>query len=259
MALMVIRPFKDTILKTNGNSTLMKFDEYHIFEPEYHQERYVNACLNTASIPGAYQLGEPSFLQRPIGRGIQPKYADDEDNPDSLHYEGMLLANGTRMPYQPGENVCVLKSNCIRNGYIDISLARSVERDFYEKNKNRAGIKKNDVLINSTGDGTIGRVAVYNYDFPALVDGHITIIRYLDAVQAWYVAAFLLTKTGQDQLYRYINGSSGQVEIYPLDIERIWIPPASPKHMQDIEEKFKLSCDQLESSYRNLKLALNMI
>ncbi|QDP24300.1 hypothetical protein [Bradyrhizobium cosmicum] len=81
-----------------------------------------------------------------------------------------------------------------------------------------------DLLINSTGDGTIGRVAVYDEQFPAVVDGHITIVRLKNPKLAWYIAAYLLSTQGQRQIYRYINGSSGQVEIYPVDIARLWVP-----------------------------------
>ena len=152
-----------------------------------------------------------------------------------------------------------MKSNCIRNGYIDTSLARSVGRTFYKKVESRAAVQKNDILINSTGDGTIGRVAVYNYDFPAVVDGHITIVRYKNPKLAWYVAAFLMTETGQNQIYRYINGSSGQVEIYPQDIARIWVKPASSEVIEEVYKNYKNACDKHDEFYRDLTAALHKI
>jgi type I restriction enzyme M protein len=118
---------------------------------------------------------------------------------------------------------------------------------------------KNDVLINSTGDGTIGRVAVYNQEFPAVVDGHITIVRFKDKDLAWYSAAYLLSEQGQDQIYRYINGSSGQVEIYPQDIARLWIPPRPRDQMKQIGNKLRSACEKHNSFFSDMKAALRML
>ena len=96
---------------------------------------------------------------------------------------------------------------------VDLDSARYVKREFYDQKRDRAGIQKDDILINSTGDGTIGRVAAPNRSFPVLVDGHVSIVHLRDKDLAWYVAAYLLSDQGQKQIYRYINGSSGQVEI----------------------------------------------
>lgn len=259
MALKITRKLSETILSLdNPDKTFYKVN--HIFEPEFHQEKYVNACREIENLTNSYQVGDKELLIRPIGRGVQPKYEDDENDAETLTFEGMVLNDGTRLANQENkENVCALKSNCIRNGYIDTSLARSVSREFYEKNKVRAGVTKNDILINSTGDGTIGRVAVYNYDFPAIVDGHITIVRYGNPELAWYVAAFLLTEIGQNQIYRYINGSSGQVEIYPQDIARIWIKPADSKKMNQVYIDFKCACEKHDQFYRDLTAALNKV
>lgn len=45
-----------------------------------------------------------------------------------------------------------LKSVSIRSGFVDFDVARSVTREEYEKTSSRSGVKRNDVLINSTVD-----------------------------------------------------------------------------------------------------------
>lgn len=259
MALMITREFQNVILELNDPDQGM-YTINHIFEPEFHQEIYVQACKNTKQIEGAFQVGTTELLETSIHRGTQPDYADDEMDEETLYYEGMVGSDGNRLKDpQKLYNICALKSNCIRNGYIDTSLARSVTRPFYEKVKAKASVKKNDILINSTGDGTIGRVAVYNYDFPAIVDGHITIVRYKNEKLAWYIAAFLQTSTGQNQIYRYINGSSGQVEIYPQDISRIWIKPADNNKIDEVAQNFKRACEKHDEFYHDLTAALHNI
>jgi hypothetical protein len=232
----------------------------HIFEPEFHQEKYVSACTSVASIKGAFKIGDSKSLAREIGRGTQPEYADDENDPESLKFEGMIDQWG-EVVADPEHvlNVCALTSACVRFGFVDTGLSRSVSRKFYERVKHRAAVKKNDVLVNSTGDGTIGRVAVYDFDFPAVVDGHVAIIRFKDTALAWYVAAYLLSANGQLQLYRYINGSSGQVEIYPQDIERVWVKPAAPEVMKEVGQKLSKAATRHRQFAESMQKALASI
>lgn len=150
-------------------------------------------------------------------------------------------------------------TNVVRLGFLDFGLARSVSRAFYNEKKNRSGIQSGDLLINSTGDGTIGRVAVFDQPFPAVVDGHIAIVRFKDSDLAWYSAAYLLSDEGQNQIYRYINGSSGQVEIYPQDIARLWIPVKTKEKMKKIAERLKMACAKHNEFIKDMKLALGML
>ena len=256
MALLNKRSFKSAILNLKIEDDIV-FSENHIFEPEYHQEIYYGAEEEIKKKPGSFKLGDPSYLKREIKRGAQPIYADKVEDPSSLYFEGMINNSGEVVKDENGDtNVCALKSICIRQGYIDLFTARSVSREYYQKYIKRSAVQKNDILINSTGDGTIGRVAVYDYDFPAVVDGHITIVRYKDTNLAWYVAAFLASDNAQRQIYRYINGSSGQVEIYPQDLERIWIPKVSDKKMKQISSRYQQATKEYDNFRANLNRAL---
>lgn len=95
------------------------------------------------------KLGEACEM---INRGVSPKYTD-------------------------AEGICVLNQKCIRDHKINFNLSRL--HDF--KNKKISSdkfIQIGDVLINSTGTGTLGRVAqVMQLPFEATVDSHITIVR----------------------------------------------------------------------------------
>lgn len=256
MTLVSARPAIDAILVLQDPESGL-FPVNHIFEPEYHQDKYVKAYEDTASLPGAFQVGDESRLARPIVRGVQPEYADDDDDPSSLLWEGMIQKDGNSMTRDDAkENVCALKSASVRWGFVDLGLARSISRSTYQRTSKRAAVQRGDVLINSTGDGTIGRVAVFEHDFPAVVDGHVAIVRYKDLNLAWYVAAFLLSDTGQRQIYRYINGSSGQVEIYPQDLARIWVRPPRPGQVETVRLSFSRACASYDSFVRDLNRSL---
>ena len=258
MALLAVRTLQECLLAVTDEESVTS--ENHILEPEFHQATYVSACEDVAGQRGAFQLGKASGLIDGPMRGRQPAYADDENDPTSLEWEGMVTSDGSVLDSDGGKrNVCALKSNCIRRGFIDFSLARSVSRDFHES-KEKSHVLPNDILINSTGDGTIGRVAVFNSKFPAVADGHISIVRLEEPDAAWYIAAFLLSDLGQRQIYRYINGSSGQVEIYPQDLARIWVkPPKSPAHKKAVAARLRNAAGLHFEFYTRLQEALKSV
>jgi len=259
MALLATRTSADMLLALDDADEEL-FQENHIFEPEFHQDRYVEPCTRIAQMADSFQVGVQSNLVQPIARGLLPKYADNEEDISTLEYEGMVLPDGSVLDDGSGaRNICALKSNCVRQGFIDLSLARSVTREWATTKGKRAVVQRHDILVNSTGDGTIGRVAVYDFDTPAVVDGHISIVRYKEPELAWYVAAFLLSDDGQNQLYRYINGSSGQVELYPQDIGRVWVPKASELIRKQIASEFKKACEKHYEFYKNLRHALSLV
>jgi len=171
----------------------------------------------------------------------------------------MIKNDGSTVSDMETTNVCALKSISIRWGFIDFGVARAVDVEFFEKKKAKNSVKKGDVLINSTGDGTIGRVAVYNREHPALVDGHVTIVRFKEEKLAWYSAAYLLSSQGQRQIYRYINGSSGQVEIYPQDIARLWIPSRPEKTIETVSQKFSEAARKYQEFQSDLSSVLSMV
>lgn len=98
-------------------------------------------------------------------------------------------------------------------------------------------IENGDVLINGTGVGTIGRTAAYLHDTPALPDNHVTILRpHAGAIDPVYLAVYLNAIAGQWQVEKYLRGSSGQIELYPVDIAQFKICLAPDAIQQKIRE-----------------------
>jgi type I restriction enzyme, S subunit len=89
-------------------------------------------------------------------------------------------------------------------------------------------IRYGDILMNGTGRGTIGRVAPYLMDGPAIPDNHVTILRS-PTLDPAYLSFFLNSQAGQLQVEMHQRGSSGQLELYPFDIRKflVWVAPES--------------------------------
>lgn len=107
---------------------------------------------------------------------------------------------------------------------------------------NSALIKTGDVLINGTGVGTIGRAAAYLHESSALPDNHVTILRPNKSLDPVYLAVFLNSLAGQLQVDQRLHGSSGQIELYPIDIAdfQIWLAPQELQHniRKQVEQSF---------------------
>jgi len=104
-------------------------------------------------------------------------------------------------------------------------------------------IETGDVLMNGTGEGTIGRAAPYLHNRRALPDNHVTVLR-TDRVDPVYLAVFLNSPLGQWQIERHIKGSSGQVELYPSDIARIMVWEAPEAVQQSVRAAILSAFDE---------------
>lgn len=97
-------------------------------------------------------------------------------------------------------------------------------RSFFDENQ-KSHLRKNDVLIASTGVGSIGRVSIMDKDLECMTDGHISTIRILDKnkISPNYLVHYLRSVFGQMQIERYTVGCTGQTELNDCDINLIRI------------------------------------
>lgn len=89
-----------------------------------------------------------------------------------------LINRGISPKYLEQGGVCVLNQKCVRDHQIDYRLARRHDSTTKKVTSGRF-IQLGDVLVNSTGTGTLGRVAQVREapTEPTTVDSHVTIVR----------------------------------------------------------------------------------
>lgn len=130
-------------------------------------------------------LGEVCDL---LKRGIAPKYVD----------EGGLL---------------VINQKCVRNHRVDLTLAR--RHDLAKKAvPDERLLQTGDALVNSTGVGTLGRVAQIRVELPepATVDTHVTILRPSAGLFRTDFFGYLLIFI-ENEITALGAGASGQTEL----------------------------------------------
>ena len=96
-------------------------------------------------------------------------------NTVSLRNVSRYTSRGISPKYVESDGLLVLNQKCIRNQKIDLGPARLT--DSGKKFNDEKRLRKFDILINSTGVGTLGRIAQLKFDLDATVDSHVTIFR----------------------------------------------------------------------------------
>lgn len=128
-----------------------------------------------------------------------------------------LLKRG-KSPKYGNSAVQVIKSGQAR-GYRSFEFK---ERYYLseEVNLDERKLQKGDLLINSTGVGTAGRVTLFDLDGDFVADSHITIFRTNEKLLPKF-GLYSLANIGFKTIEKMANGSSGQIELNLSTIENI--------------------------------------
>lgn len=132
---------------------------------------------------------------------------------------------GVQPVFVEGGDVLVIDSKAVRPQGVEPSETERTNLAFYSTDTIARGqIRQDDVLLNSTGLGTLGRAACYQLDQLAIADNHVAIIRPDQQVcLPVYLSLFLNSPAGLAQSEMYQTGSSGQLELYPQHISQFLI------------------------------------
>ena len=119
-----------------------------------------------------------------------------------------LVTRGITPKYNEETDQIVLNQKCVRNHTIDLAPSRHhLPKAITEK-----WLKQGDLLINSTGEGTLGRVAQVWFEPKNMtVDSHITIVRPKDELLKYYIGLWGMTH--EKQIEEQHTGSTGQTEL----------------------------------------------
>ena len=189
------------------------------------------------------------WITRPLGeitsymaKGIPPKYTEEETE----------------------NTVRVLNQKCNRN--FTISYADSRIHDCTQKKvPSDKLLKKGDVLINSTGTGTAGRVAqMMEIPIPTTIDGHMILLRPSKEMDEFYYG--YAVKAHQAQIETLAEGSTGQTEInrnrlqtevmitYPEDKK---VQAGIASFLRDVDRKIEVNNDVNRNLSRQARAIYN--
>jgi type I restriction enzyme M protein len=165
----------------------------------------------------------------------------------------VLLKRGKSAKYGKS-NIQIIKSGQAR-GYREFDFSENyfVDEKFTLDERK---LQKGDILINSTGVGTAGRVTLFNLDGDFVVDSHITILRLdTNVVNPTFILYVLAENIGFKSIEAMAQGQSGQVELSLAVIQNIKIPlPPLPE-----QQRIAAAIEKLEDEIQDLRISLEQI
>ena len=171
------------------------------------------------------------------------------------------IKRGKSPKYAESSNVYVFAQKCnVKLGGIDISLAKCLDVKAFEKYPIDEYMVNEDIIINSTGNGTLGRIGMFHdsdriNDFTIVPDSHVTIIRACKYLIKNYL--FYTLKYYQPYLEKLGEGSTNQTELRPSTVAELFIPIPPIGEQKRIIEKL-LEVIPMVNAYGNKEKELQV-
>ncbi|MCU4974865.1 restriction endonuclease subunit S [Halobacteria archaeon AArc-m2/3/4] len=132
-----------------------------------------------------------------------------------------VVTRGKQPTYVDEPGVPVLNQSCIYwDGYHQENL-KYLDEDVAKDWKPKHFATKGDILINSTGQGTLGRALYWDKESGThAIDSHITRVSVdSDTIDPEFLRYYLESTWGQTMLYVFcVAGSTGQIELSKTDL-----------------------------------------
>lgn len=165
------------------------------------------------------------------------------------------IQRGKSPKYADSGRVQVISQKCVQWGTFDLEKARYISDDSIEGYGPERFLRSGDVLWNSTGTGTVGRVlSVEIEEEQAFVaDSHVTVVRSISGCPK-FLEVYLSSAGIQDRIdptheRSLVSGSTKQVELNTSTVNALPIPLPSLEEQHRIVAKvdeLMALCDALE-------------
>ncbi len=217
------------ILKANSTNShtatkLLNFTKFSKISNSWSLKLSRNLSSNLYDV---VNLSENRHLLRDIYRGKSPKYSES--------------------------STCViLNQKCNRWDEVDFTYAKGVDNIWLNSIDRKLFTQKNDVLINSTGEGTIGRATVVMKDVANfLYDSHLLLLRINnELLNSKFFVIFINSSLGQKQISSVKSANSTKQTELGIDNCKKILFPLPPLVIQN---KIAEHITNIKSQIRELK------
>ena len=176
-----------------------------------------------------------------------------------------FLSRGKSPKYSEERKYPVFAQKCnLYDGDISLEKARFLDPETISKWSDEYKLIDGDILVNSTGTGTVGRTRLFHSDvlgdYPFVVpDSHVSVVRSFEEIESKFVLAFLSSDYGQTYIEDNLAGSTNQKELYigVLDNMQFPLPPHEEQFriVTTVDKWFSL-IDTLESAKEDLQTSI---
>lgn len=190
-------------------------------------------CQN---LPSGWTLCELRDLCTFLSRGKSPKYSE-----------------------KPNQYPVFAQKCNLKDGGISLELARFLDETTLDKWPAKYHLLNGDILINSTGTGTVGRTRIFdeaclgNYPF-VVPDSHVSVVRTFHEMCSKFIFYCLYSDDCQRYFEENLAGSTNQKELY-IDIigdRVIMLPPlAEQSRIVEMIDNLYLVLESMEVSLQS--------
>lgn len=170
-----------------------------------------------------------------IGRGASPDYDDKGEarfiNQACVYWSGLRFGNVKRA-----------RSDSHRSG-------------------GRGSLKPNDILVNSTGTGTLGRAALFNESGSYFADSHVTLLRpNVEKASPLYIRYLMESEYMQTMIYELcVSGSTNQIELSKERFANLRVLMPSLIDQEKIAEKLRDSDEKMDILKHKLQAQISLL
>ena len=176
-----------------------------------------------------------------------------------------FLSRGKSPQYSEERKYPVFAQKCnLKEGGISLGQARFLDPQTINKWDSEYKLRTGDVLINSTGTGTVGRTRIFDSNclgtYPFVVpDSHVSVVRTFKEVNSYYIYMLISSRVIQEYLEDNLAGSTNQKELYIGVLEDLFVPlPPMDEQDRIVMKSNKLFSiiDCIEKEEENLSVAV---
>ncbi len=148
------------------------------------------------------------------------------------------IQRGKQTEYSEDGEVNIINQRCIYWDGLLLSNSRTLSENQRPKWQDYRYLQAGDVVLNSTGVGTVGRAQIFpGNDEPYVVDGHVTVMRPSKQIRPEFLWYFLWSEGGQKQIDA--TGSTGQIELRKKDVLNLDVPLPPLDEQDEIIKKLE--------------------
>jgi type I restriction enzyme S subunit len=162
------------------------------------------------------------------------------------------IQRGKGPTYSEIQEIPVISQKCIQWSGFDKDIVKYIDPTTINSYQDERFILTGDLLWNSTGTGTIGRINMYDGQLDSyskvVADSHVTVIRPIK-VDNRYVLNFLMSPYVQRDLEENASGTTNQIELNTSMVKNQLVPLPPFEEQTKIVEKIRelmMLCDELE-------------
>ena len=151
---------------------------------------------------------------------------------------GVMSDDGEALYVHPG----ALK----RQGSIQAEDCHRITHEFYELTKKRFGLRVGDVIVNRSGEGTIGKSAIFELDEPSVFADFTMRLRFDASMNPEFASYYFRSTMFQPQIEREKRGMGNMTNIFPSQVQNMCVVDCPRAQQDDIATQISSALSALQ-------------